>query len=399
MTWRRKVASYTSPGVMTCYAPGEARLGLAGLPQLKRENAAICKGDSSRTWHTPRFLMLGFAKCGSSALHQHPQIKRHPNAKETHVFDALPLLLANGVPLSDRAWLTEGFESDPTRGFRERLPNNLALDEICGDGTPWYASYADALRIVSRVQRWAPAASFIVTLRNPVRAWWSLACMFQRDALMQGRNFSAGTMFDADVLGLPMGASIAQGCARRRERYMDWYGRSMPIEILWAYAERLRTWRAGFAKHRFLLLRSDTISSKGTLDRVWRFLGLRALRDDRIAQPQATNVASEGDSGKLRCALEFTHAGEPRKGAPSSTPSAEAVLDALLIFFGPEVLARGSNNASRSNPWPEAQVDALLSDGWVDEAFIEPWRQDALRLAAHARSGSMRSVCKASPGV
>ena len=312
----------------------------------------------------------------------------------------------------DPAW-TQACESRllPTKGQLDQsncplLPTlPICAARHCGDGTPWYASYADALRIVSRVQRWAPAASFIVTLRNPVRAWWSLACMRQRNALMHGGNASAGKFFDAYALGLPLGASTAQGCARRpgKAALNDWYGRSMPIEILWAYAERLRTWRAGFAKHRFLLLRSDMLSSEGTLDRVWRFLGLRAFRGVRAAQPRnraaTSHPASEGDSGELRCALEFTQAGEPRKGAPSSTPSAEAVLDALLIFFGPAVLARGSNNASRSNPWPEAQVDALVSDGWVDEAFIEPWRQDALRLAGYAESGSMRSVCEASPGV
>ena len=209
----------------------------------------------------------------------------------------------------DPAW-TQACESRllPTKGQLDQsncplLPTlPICAARHCGDGTPWYASYADALRIVSRVQRWAPAASFIVTLRNPVRAWWSLACMRQRNALMHGGNASAGKFFDAYALGLPLGASTAQGCARRpgKAALNDWYGRSMPIEILWAYAERLRTWRAGFAKHRFLLLRSDMLSSEGTLDRVWRFLGLRAFRGVRAAQPRnraaTSHPASEGDS-------------------------------------------------------------------------------------------------------
>jgi hypothetical protein len=110
-----------------CYEPNLVVNGLAGLPQLPRLNAAVC--DSALgTWHTPRFMLLGFAKCGTSALwsalHRHPQIVRRQGAKETHVFDRLPGKMAAGTPPFHQEWRTEDFEQRPTEGFRLALPQN-----------------------------------------------------------------------------------------------------------------------------------------------------------------------------------------------------------------------------------------------------------------------------------
>jgi hypothetical protein len=83
------------------------------------------------------------------------------------------------------------------------------------------------------------------------------------------------------------------------------------------------------------------------------------------------NVASGGDVGSLRCPRSYTST-----PSGSSVPSREALLWALRIYFGADVVPGGTN------PWPEAQVQALVKDGWVDEQFIAPWMRDARHLAA-----------------
>ena len=86
----------------------------------------------------------------------------------------------------------------------------------------------------------------------------------------------------------------------------------------------------------------------------------------------------------MRCQRHFSASGRPPDGGEFSTPSEEALLDALLVYFGHLV-------GLANNPWPEAQVDVLVADRWVDAAFIEPWVSDAHALAEHAKS--LRSVC------
>ena len=52
----------------------------------------------------------------------------------------------------------------------------LADDELAIEGTPWYATYLDPEKIIGRVQQWSPRTKFVVLLRNPVEAFWSLLC-------------------------------------------------------------------------------------------------------------------------------------------------------------------------------------------------------------------------------
>ena len=362
-----------------CHEPAAAAFGLAGLPKLPRRNPAVCDGNGG-TWHTPRFLLAGFPKAGSDKLwaqiHKHPLVKRKTHAKEMHLFDDLPYSWAIGAAPFDVMWRTEAFDNHPTQRFRNLLPANLSVDEICGDGTPWYAPYLDAQRIVMRVQRWSPAAQLIIVLRSPVRALWSLNCMFQRDFPAQG---NASDRFDADVRRLPLldsRASCRVACEReqRRRPVYDWDGLPMPRELIWAYAERLRVWRAGFERRRFLLLRNDEVGSAVSLGRVHRFLGLDALEGDTNAQ-DLVNVASGGDDGPLQC------------GRSEIMPGAEALLDALVVYFGSAVLADTKLSAAMPNPWPEAEVQALVTHGWVDHAFIAPWVEDARQLARAVDAG------------
>ena len=379
-----------------CYDPAQASHGLEGLPPQQRQNAAVCD-VSVGTWHTPRFLLLGFPKCGSSELwalmHLHPQVVRLPNHKEEHTFDDLHSPIGR-LPYED-SWRAEHFDDHPTQRFRSKLPTNLSDDEVCGDGTPWYAAHRNAHTIMLRVRQWAPAAAFIVVLRSPVRAWWSLQCMYQRNSRHNEHPRDAGASFDEDVFRLPLPVDGREDCSTRHKGTIaSWEGMAMPRELLWAYAERLRVWRSGFARSRFLLLRSDELEGKVvnvSLARVWRFLGLRSLGADQLSwllQPHLAtqeNVASGGDrSVEMRCQRHFSAGGRPPDGGEFSTPSEEALLDALRVYFGHLV-------GVANNPWPEAQVDALVADRWVDAAFIEPWVSDARALAEHAKS--LRSVC------
>ena len=108
-----------------------------------------------------------------------------------------------------------------------------------------------------------------------------------------------------------------------------------------------------------------------------------------VRSHQHENVASGGDAAGLRCAREYTPNWEP-SGSEFDQPSAEAVQDALLIYFGGELAGVG-----HPNPWPDAQVDRLVADGWVDRSFIQPWLDDARMLANYSREALAR-VCPGS---
>lgn len=425
---------------MECYSPSEAAHGLAGLPPQRRLNAAVCD-EQLGVWHTPRFMLLGFPKCGTSEFWEllhlfHPQVRRRDAFhKEIHLFDRLPLLHAVGAPSHDPIWRTEDFNAHPTQLFRQRLPTNLSADEVCGDGTPWYACHLDSLRIVARVQRWAPSASFIVLLRSPVRATWSIQCMFQHNVIRKGQRAcgnasgpfdvsNAGDAFDMVALGFlrmfPPSAATTSEClaaraAREGRTWANWDGRAMPHELLWAYAERLRVWRAGFARSRFLLLGQEDLSDARGLLRAFDFLGLRPLgplRRSRVhrffskdSNRTRRNVASGGNTkSSLTCACGRDSGPQsspdaPAGGAarlattPATTPSAEALSIFLLIYLGPDFIERKEPGMPTRNPFPEAQVDTLVTQGWVEPSFIEPWLADARLLGSRASLGALRRLC------
>lgn len=383
-----------------CYEPSAAASGLAGLPRQSRRNAAVCDGRGG-TWHTPAFLLLGFPKAGSSELwhqlHRHPLVRRRTKlSKETHTFDHLPMSLAVGAPPTDAAWANETFERKPTARFRALLPANLKAREICGDGTPWYAAYLDAPRIIARVQRWAPAARLLVILRSPVRAMWSCHCMNSRYSVADAA-LDAGVRFDEEAWRLPLPPSRAS-CPSDSERTQrarpisSWDGLGAPRELLWAYAVKLRAWRAGFGRERFHLMRIDQLRHTWAIQHTHRFLGLPPLKYPSGELRHHENVHSGGDSGKLRCAPA-----QASRGAPHSEPGAEALHDMLIVYFGRAALgwrAGGSTNGDAvpmANPWPKAQVQELVADGWVDSAFIEPWVQDARLLARALERGEYKT--------
>ena len=393
-----RTASAIEMPTVECYDAASASNGLEGLPPLRRLNAAVC--DSKGTWHTPRFLLFGFPKCGTSEmwtrLHLHPKVVRLESHKEEHTFDRVDSPI--GQPPYAQSWRDEHFESRPTDRFRDKLPTNLADDEVCGDGTPWYAAHRNAHFIALRVRQWAPAASFIVMLRSPVRAWWSLHCMFQRNSLGGDHFRDAGAEFDNDVFRLPLPPTHGRDSCRVRANarfhpdIVQWEGMAMPRELLWAFAERLRVWRASFDRSRFLLLRSDDLGNHevavAALARAWQLVGVKppgAAELTALVRARDwthANSASGGDAQEgLHCPREAAADGQPR----FTSPSAEAVLDAILVYFGREALD------CVDNPWPEAQVDKLIADRWVNAAFTEPWVRDARALVQHAKS--MRSVC------
>ena len=70
----------------------------------------------------------------------------------------------------------------------------------------------------------------------------------------------------------------------------------------------------------------------------------------------------------------------------------EATTYALLAGFQNFGQQVARVPATATNPWPRAQVHALVDDGWVDEDFIQPWLADADALmTVHIKN--LTAVC------
>lgn len=305
----------------------------------------------------PSFLLFGFPKCGTSTLWnwiaQHPKVKtgRGKYTKEIHSLDM-------GCCLGGSVY--DGWQ--PEERFALKLPSSLAEDEVSGDGTPWYSVYKVPSRIIERVALWMPRPyKLIAVLRNPIRAAWSIDCFLHRNngtPLKYGPH-GAGTRFNH-----------------------RWSTVSDHSKNNYDFAARLRPWGAAFPRSSFLILRNEDMETNGAVvtQQVWSFLGLNAsmqpvLNDRNVVASRKVPGSPKAWSG-LTCAHNFTDG----SSAEEDSPSADAVAHALGFYFGIDVW-----QPNASNPIKKARVSRLWQDNWTAKSFVDPWWEDAYKIASWVR--------------
>ena len=336
----------------------DAGVQVPNAPSADKVNTAIL--------HTagrpgPSFLLFGFPKCGTTTLWawitQHPKIKVL-KGKEIHSLDNADTPRGRGQIDYD-GW-------QPEARFARKLPSSLAADEVSGDGTPWYSVYTVPSRIIERAVLWMPRPyKLIAVLRNPIRAAWSIECFLHMNNGTPLRNGprGAGSRFD-----------------NRWSATTDYNA--------YDYAARLRPWGAAFPRSSFLILRNEDMQTNGTMvtQQVWSFLGLDAsiqpvLRDSNVAS-RAVAGAPQAWYG-LTCAHNFTCAANRAACDGSSeedSPSADAVAHALRFYFGIDAW-----QPTASAPVRKARISGLWQGNWTTTSFVDPWWEDAYKLASWAR--------------
>ena len=119
------------------------------------------KLDQSRPTSTvrwPDFFIIGAPKCGTTALSAY--LAAHPNVCFSHIKE--PHYFSTDFPRRQNVSDREEYLS---------LFSNTSSDVLLGEGSVWYLYSEVAVKNILRVQ---PKAKFIIMLRNPVDAAYSL---------------------------------------------------------------------------------------------------------------------------------------------------------------------------------------------------------------------------------
>jgi hypothetical protein len=243
--------------------------------------AAVGRGPGSGRI-LPDFLVLGFAKCGTTSLFdwvcEHPMVARPRTRgrarKELLFFD---YRFDEGLD-----WYRAHF---PLRSERDQFEREHGRPFLTGEAT---ASYVSGYRIPERVQQAVPQAKLIVTLRNPVDRAYSAFQMSRRERLEEHESFETAIALEADRLA-PEEARV---------RVDPRYDPPAPAPLgYWSYLQRSRydehvaRWLARFPREQMLFLKFEDLAAdpQSTLDQVYAFLG---LAPHRHAEFRKLNVGS-----------------------------------------------------------------------------------------------------------
>jgi hypothetical protein len=253
-TLRRRIKAVAPPALYRSAAGGY------------RAASRVTGRNPGRDRILPDFLVIGFAKCGTTSLYdwlcEHPLIRRpttngHPR-KELLFFD---YNWEDGV---DAYRVNFALESE-----REQFTRAHGRPFLTGEAT---ASYASNPWAPERVARTIPAAKLIVTMRNPVDRAFSAFHMSRRERLEEYESFETALALEAERLAPE----------EERQRRDPRYNPSPPPLGYWSYlqrgryAEHLTRWVELFDRDSMLFLRFEDLAAEPqrTLDRVYDFLGL-----------------------------------------------------------------------------------------------------------------------------
>ena len=197
--------------------------------------------------HNPlvSFMVIGAAKCGTSALHHY--LVKHPHIaggkmKELHFFDNTHHFFQKNL---DYTLYHDQFDTTDT-------------DKIYGDFTPDYLYFHESAKLI---WTYNPNVKLIVMLRNPIE-----------------RAFSHWNMQiqQSDVLDpLPFSEAIRNERFRLRTYLPEQHGHFSYIDRGF-YTEQIRRFQRLFPKNQFLFVRYDDFKNQQekTLNNIFNYLNV-----------------------------------------------------------------------------------------------------------------------------
>lgn len=187
----------------------------------------------------PNYLIIGFAKCGTTSLHeyliQHPSIYP-PQGKEIDYFDRL---FSRGL-----SWYKVKFPLNFQKYFVTKF---LKQPFITGEATPRYLQHPHSLQ---RIKQAVPESKFIVLLRNPIERAFS-------HYNMNLRNDYEYLSFKDAIKNEKMRLKGRYEKMSKNENYYSWNYDLFGYLEQGLYYQKLKPWFDSFPKEQFLIIQSE----------------------------------------------------------------------------------------------------------------------------------------------
>lgn len=196
----------------------------------------------------PNFIIAGFPKCGSTALHyyldNHPEIFM-PRQKELHFFtNQIIAKLANG-PGDKEAKMSQ----ISNMGSYEKCFENANESQVIGEASPSYINYPS---VFSRIEEELNNPKLIIMLRDPIKRAYSNYLHLVRE------HRESLSFYDA----------LIQEQERVKKGYSDfWY-----YKFNSRYYEKILAAKKTFEKVLILTQEGLNKDTEGTIKRVFSFL-------------------------------------------------------------------------------------------------------------------------------
>ncbi|MGH3115861.1 MAG: sulfotransferase domain-containing protein [Gaiellales bacterium] len=261
----------------------------ASVRTLSRPSLELGALVTARGRMLPSFLVIGGKRCGSTSLYeyviQHPAVLPPRVRKGTHYFDV--------NFHRNWTWFRSKF---PTQRRARRLEQELGVEVVTGEASPYYMSHPSA---PARIARALPGARLIAVLRDPVERAWS----HYRYSVQHGfEHLPVAEAFDAEPARLEgeverlLADSRYSGFAYRHHSYLT---RGL-------YAHQLDAVASVFPSAQILVLQSEQLFTEPNvaLARVFRFLGLPPMAFDDLPVYKA-GLSSEMPLGIRRRLQEY----------------------------------------------------------------------------------------------
>jgi Sulfotransferase domain len=192
-------------------------------------------------------------------MSRHPQLLP-PIVKEVHYFDQ------NFDKGS--GWYNAHF---PTLGQAKAIEDRIGAPTFAFDTTPYYLFHPQA---TERVHSYQPKAKLIALLRDPVLRSWS---HYRYEKMRGFEPLDAEAALAAESVRVP-NAHHVYGTSREAHFMHQHYTYSARSE----YDVQIERWLTLFPREQMLILRAEDLFSnpRGTLQTVWRFLGVSQFELD-----------------------------------------------------------------------------------------------------------------------
>ena len=255
---------------------GNIREAMAYNQKLTRKNNSASNSEFiNKHWgisnlNMPNFLIIGFAKCGTTSLYdymiKHPRILE-AGRKEINFFNNEKLFKL-GID-----WYKSNFPS---------IPNETGY--ITGEATPTYILNSVGME---RIRNLCPNIKLIVILRNPV------------DRAISQHHFSIkrGGQYRSLEPAIISGITKIQNITNLREKIEQHYGYIPNAGILSAslYIYFLEKLMKFFSREQLLILKTEDLSEKPneTMNELFNFLGLSSYQISKFPRKNTGSYTPE----------------------------------------------------------------------------------------------------------
>jgi hypothetical protein len=224
---------------------------------------------------TPRFLIIGSQKCGTTSLYNY--LIQHPNIiaalkKEIHFFDSN---YDKGYE-----WYKSHFSA--TNEIKKKT------DVVSGEATPYYIFHPHS---PARVKKTLPRVKLIVMLRDPVERAFS-HYKHHVKYNVEPLSFVEAIKMESERLNGELDKMVQD------ENYHSYNWQMFSYLARGVYVDQLKRWLEYFPKEQFLILQSEDFfrDPVGNFMKTLRFLGLPEYRLMSYKKFNPGEVSSMDDS-------------------------------------------------------------------------------------------------------